>query len=165
MNWMYAHFHCAGFKEFLFKPQSLQYFMIRTWFNTNTVLCHNFVLSWNALRLIVNTEDQWSDTERLPYGAINLCFFYCNRCKGLSGSITFPGQLSFSVLNRVLRESFFTRYNIWILLARYWHLSLSVCTINPTYRNLFTTSSLWHFLLPDLLDRCTWSSYHSLRFL
>ena len=112
MNWMYAHFHCAGFKEFLFKPQSLQYFMIRTWFNTNTVLCHNFVLSWNALRLIVNTEDQWSDTERLPYGAINLCFFYCNRCKGLSGSITFPGQLSFSVLNRVLRESFFTRYKM-----------------------------------------------------
>ena len=78
--------------------------------------------------------------------------FYCNRCKGLSGSITFPGQLSFSVLNRVLRESFFTRYNLWILLARYWHLLLKVCTINPTYQNLFTTSSLWHFLLPDLLS-------------
>ena len=126
--------------------------MIRTWFNTNTVLCHNFVLSGNALRLIVNREDQWSVTERLPYGAINLCgFFYCNRCKGLSGSISFPGQLSFNVLNRVLWESFFTRYNIWILLARYWHLSLSVCTINPTYRNLSTTSILWHFLLLGLL--------------
>ena len=77
-----------------------------------------------------------------------VCFFYCNHCKGLSGSISFPGQLSFSVRNRVLRESFFTRY---VQNASYWHLSLSVCTINPTYRNLFTTSSLWHFLLPDLL--------------
>ena len=75
-------------------------------------------------------------------------FFYCNHCKGLSGSISFPGQLSFSVRNRVLRESFFTKY---VQNASYWHLSLSVCTINPTYRNLFTTSSLWHFLLPDLL--------------
>ena len=59
---------------------------------------------------------------------------------------------NFSALIRVLRESFFTRYNLCILLARYWNLSLSVCTINPTYRNLFTTSSLWHFLLPVLLS-------------
>ena len=41
-----------------------------------------------------------------------LVFFYCNHCKGLSGSISFPGQLSFSVRNRVLRESFFTRYKM-----------------------------------------------------
>ena len=132
--------------------------MIRTWFSTNTVMYQIFLLC-------IEIDNQYgrpmiSDRE-IALLSNQLVFFYCNHCKGLSGSISFPGQLSFSVRNRVLRESFFTKY---VQNASYWHLSLSVCTINPTYRNLFTTSSLWHFLLPDHA-MCTWSSYHSLQFL
>ena len=63
--------------------------MIRTWFSTNTVLYNIFLLSGNALRLIINTEDQWSVTERLPYWAINLCFFIAIIVKGFQGPSVF----------------------------------------------------------------------------